>query len=465
MRAYTYFPERALGWNGVPIEDLSVFEAAVEGFFDLAIDLRVDDDTRHLLAHVDAAVRCGIGSKTRYPLLDVALPSEHQQRAIASTGLRRWQLDPERFNSGMKTKTAGYHEAPLVSLGRHLIYGPYMSLPLGRFLATFGVEVVKFVPHIRGVGVTLDIVRDGTVVAQETYGRARLRHLNGPAPQLEFENLSEESRFEFRVNLSGRALSGRIRFTGVDLRHISAPAVARFRPAELHIGEQLSLLVSLIKQRVTALYEPAPAMRSTGSNATPPLLRPLSPGTRRIVIAPISNSTVRDWPIERYLELIGILIANLDCSIVILGSAAQTEQANVLEQAHAATGKITNLAGRTQWRDLPDLLRLADLVICNNSGIAHQAASLGVPTLAIYSGSHQPPEWGPRGIRAFAVMAPISCSPCGFEQLADCPFDHACMKMISASYVATKACEMMGLRMSEAPEAAPPRLASQSAVV
>jgi ADP-heptose:LPS heptosyltransferase len=36
-------------------------------------------------------------------------------------------------------------------------------------------------------------------------------------------------------------------------------------------------------------------------------------------------------------------------------------------------------------------------VISNNSGVAHLAAACGAPTLTIYSGSHQPQEWGPRG--------------------------------------------------------------------
>jgi ADP-heptose:LPS heptosyltransferase len=44
-------------------------------------------------------------------------------------------------------------------------------------------------------------------------------------------------------------------------------------------------------------------------------------------------------------------------------------------------------------------------VIANNSGVAHLAVACGTPTLAIYSGSHQPQEWGPRGNNVRAVMA------------------------------------------------------------
>ena len=35
--------------------------------------------------------------------------------------------------------------------------------------------------------------------------------------------------------------------------------------------------------------------------------------TECIVIAPVSNATVRDWPIERYIKLIGMLMTRVEC--------------------------------------------------------------------------------------------------------------------------------------------------------
>ena len=42
--------------------------------FDLALDLRVDPDTRSVLKHVNARVRAGFGTKQSFPWLDIALP-------------------------------------------------------------------------------------------------------------------------------------------------------------------------------------------------------------------------------------------------------------------------------------------------------------------------------------------------------------------------------------------------------
>ena len=64
IRTYDYFPENSQNWNGQAVEEITRFQQACHGRFDIAIDLRVDEDTRPLLHHVDAALRCGIGSRT-----------------------------------------------------------------------------------------------------------------------------------------------------------------------------------------------------------------------------------------------------------------------------------------------------------------------------------------------------------------------------------------------------------------
>jgi ADP-heptose:LPS heptosyltransferase len=78
--------------------------------------------------------------------------------------------------------------------------------------------------------------------------------------------------------------------------------------------------------------------------------------------------------------------------------------------------------------------------------VAHLAAACGRPTLAIYSGSHQPQEWGPRGENVRAVMSVVSCSPCGYERLELCPYDHRCMKLIEPETIFRDALAMLSTR-------------------
>ena len=84
------------------------------------------------------------------------------------------------------------------------------------------------------------------------------------------------------------------------------PQGARLLPAELDIGEQLSLLVALVGARVQPLYNPDPLEPFAPRPHIAMLKPPLSPPSAKyIVIAPFSNSRVRDWPLDRYKRLVG----------------------------------------------------------------------------------------------------------------------------------------------------------------
>jgi ADP-heptose:LPS heptosyltransferase len=147
---------------------------------------------------------------------------------------------------------------------------------------------------------------------------------------------------------------------------------------------------------------------------------------------------VRNWPASHYASLISLLLERLDCEVQLLGTPAQRDEAAAITDL-IESPRLKDMIGRTTWDELPDVLQSSDLVICNNSGVAHQAAALGARVLAIYSASHQPREWGPRGLRSLAIMRTVPCSPCGFESLAECTKGHACMRQITPEYVLRQA--------------------------
>ena len=434
VRAFNFFPERAIDWKGpTPATDWDAFAAATEGRFDLAIDLRVDEDTRDLLGRVDAEIRCGIGSQERFPMLDVALPDATRALSLQPRPSRDRNADGSRilapgdFDSVMETKTALFHETSF-SPGDHLVLRSNdIPLPLGRYSAEFDLSVPRFIPGMGSVGVHVEVIANGErKVASNGFGRRALRGLNAARATLSFQSEGEKSFYDFRVHTSGKPLSGRLRFGGLRLTRLDTRA-PRFRPSELHVGEKLLLLVSLIRQRALPLAQvPTP----DGAPVADP---PPREGPARFVVAPFSNSGVRDWPAGNYAELLNLLAKRLDCRIDVVGAPAQSTQAKELMErleGHARE-KVTNLVGGTRWSDIPALLTAADLVICNNSGIAHQSAALGARTLAIYSASHQPLEWGPRGARSRAIMMAMPCSPCGWERLEDCTNEHRCMTLIT----------------------------------
>jgi heptosyltransferase-2 len=140
---------------------------------------------------------------------------------------------------------------------------------------------------------------------------------------------------------------------------------------------------------------------------------------------------------------VGLLLARVDAQIILLGARSQADALGTILAANDADARIHNLAGLTNWRDVSEIVAMADLVICNNSGIGHLAAARGAPTLAIYSAAFQPQEWGPRGPRVRTLMAQVPCSPCGFDLLAECTHDFQCVKPITPEIVLSHALAML----------------------
>jgi ADP-heptose:LPS heptosyltransferase len=437
VRAYDFFLENGALWSGQPFEDLQRFREVCSGGFDIAIDLRVDEDTRFLLEHVEASTRCGIGLRARYPFLDVVLPPQFERRE--SEG--RWiSIEPDRFESCMPRRTPFFHENDFSVTNTHLVFGPYILLPRGSLRAHFGLRLLTALPRLSRVKLVIDVTRNAGSETVAT-GRVSWSHRGEPLGEvLEFANEDPGALYEFRIHARGRPIRSRLRFFGVRIELIGGSS-ARFKRSELHIGEQLSLLVDLIEQRTRALYPRDPFARTppkfeiTGGDAS----------ARQIVISPVSNSELRDWGTVNYARLVSLLLDRMDCRIVLVGSAAQHCQLERILKENGQDPRITNLAGASDWFGTAEVVRAADLVIANNSGVAHLAAACGTPTLAIYSGSHQPQEWGPRGDSVRAVMALVPCSPCGYDKIEECTNDHLCMKQIAPETVADQAIAILSV--------------------
>lgn len=156
-----------------------------------------------------------------------------------------------------------------------------------------------------------------------------------------------------------------------------------------------------------------------------------------IIVAPFSNSDIRDWPAEQYAALIGCLLERIEPGrrIRIVGTAGQRLRANGVVRAHPAD-RVVNECGRLTWSALLSELKRAGCVIGNNSGIAHLSGSFGVPTVCVFGGSHQRLEWRPLGRNVVLVSRAIGCSPCQLDHNSQSPYDRACLRLIEPEVVA-----------------------------
>jgi ADP-heptose:LPS heptosyltransferase len=160
--------------------------------------------------------------------------------------------------------------------------------------------------------------------------------------------------------------------------------------------------------------------------------RPLADSAAPIVVAPISNSALRDWPPGRFGKLVARL-SGLGSPVSLVGFAEHEETMQAIAAAARSEAPqpdriavATGLSGDA----FAALLAGARLVVSNNSGAGHVAARMGVPTVGIYTASHLPEMWGFRGAFVSMLAARIACGGCGFDRPRHCPWQVRCKYVI-----------------------------------
>jgi heptosyltransferase-2 len=136
------------------------------------------------------------------------------------------------------------------------------------------------------------------------------------------------------------------------------------------------------------------------------------------------------WPPESFGRLAARLRRAGLCPL-LLGSAA--DSAIALAVTSAAEAPVPTLVGRDHPALLPGLLARLSCLVSGDTGVAHLAAALGVPTVTLF-GPTDPRLTAPRGKTARVLCRHVPCSPCF---LADCPIDHICLARIDPEEVAS----------------------------
>lgn len=134
---------------------------------------------------------------------------------------------------------------------------------------------------------------------------------------------------------------------------------------------------------------------------------------RLAVLLPGSGSPRKNWP--GFGELASGLRA-AGFAVVLVGGPAD-EEALAVARRGAGEG-VAVVAGQPLER-VAGLLAEAAVVVANDSGPAHLAAALGVPTLALF-GPSDPRRWRPRGPRAEALALGEPCADCRADATPIC---------------------------------------------
>lgn len=138
----------------------------------------------------------------------------------------------------------------------------------------------------------------------------------------------------------------------------------------------------------------------------------------------------KEWPAPRWAALADRLAERHGAECVLLG--APGERARCTEIAAATRHGALVAAGETTVGQMIALLSRCSGFAGNDSGAAHVAGALGLPTVALF-GSTNPQRTAPLGPRVRVVSHPPECSPC-MERT--CRFGHyECLTRITVDEV------------------------------
>jgi heptosyltransferase-2 len=155
--------------------------------------------------------------------------------------------------------------------------------------------------------------------------------------------------------------------------------------------------------------------------------------------------TAKRWPTERFAEAADRLAGRWGATVLLFGSVAE---ADVTARVRGGMrGPAIDLAGKTSIGTFATLLRRCRVLLTNDTGAMHLAATLGVPCVALF-GPTDPRLTGPRGSRHQVLHVPPPCSPCRYR---DCPIDHRCMLAIGVEEAVAAAERLVAARVSTQP--------------
>ncbi len=116
------------------------------------------------------------------------------------------------------------------------------------------------------------------------------------------------------------------------------------------------------------------------------------------------------WPVEYFTEAVRRLAAaRPEFRFAILGGEEDRALGEMITGADAA--RCLDLTGRVSLPEMVEWIRLAELMVTNDTGPMHVAAALGRPVVALF-GPTEPRRTGPYGQLDHVLQLGLPCVPC-----------------------------------------------------
>ena len=159
-------------------------------------------------------------------------------------------------------------------------------------------------------------------------------------------------------------------------------------------------------------------------------------GDTIIGIHPFAANQIRAWHEDNFVALANLLQARYGARILLFGGAVDSALGEYCRERIVPAPLMA--VGTTSLRQTMALLARCNLLVCNDSGIMHLAASLNRPLVALF-GPQSPVKFGPWGQNCRVLYKEFSCSPCKQKFFRECGpsprMKPICMEEISVEEV------------------------------
>lgn len=161
----------------------------------------------------------------------------------------------------------------------------------------------------------------------------------------------------------------------------------------------------------------------------------LRPTSRYFLLQPGAVWEYKKWPERNYASLMDSLAEHYPEHFFVLAGSA--EEKDVCSRVREMTGKkarerVLNFAGKTAFNELIELVSGSEMVIANDSGVAHIAGAAGVRTV-VFFGPSSPERFMPLSERQKMVKVfhhKLSCNPCDQDECREGPHTY-CLARIN----------------------------------
>lgn len=207
--------------------------------------------------------------------------------------------------------------------------------------------------------------------------------------------------------------------------------------------------IEAYNESLAAWQIPAWADRPVVPATAFPVRPPQAADSPIVAIAPGAAHAPKQYGLDRYAAVAARLQKDLGVHILWVAPAAEK-----------LTPPLSAQLDRTRMTEIIDCplpevaaaLRLADLTIANDSGMAHLASAVGTPVVAVFGPTHPSLGFAPRGVYDRVVQVDEFCRPCSLHGAAPCyrP-EQFCFTKLHPDTVLAEAAELLAGQADKKP--------------